>query len=243
MALTTFVSSKNGLIDYVKKRCGYPVVNVEVTDDQIEIAIQEAIERYITFAEGGIQMRFKELEIVEGQNEYNLGFDVNAILQVYDYDTSIVEYESPFPDKVVPNMLASQPGTGDMLTLELSRQQITTIDYMLRRKTIWDYNPTTNILYLPEIPSSNKLGLIYYQKTDYSDETSNIYDHNWIKNYSYAMTLIQWGINLQKFEGSLLPSGLTVNAAAYSEKGENLKEKLDTELEEVWALPANFSVG
>ncbi len=243
MALSTFVSSKNDLVDYVKKRCGYPVVNVEVTDDQIEIAIQEALERYITFAEGGIQMRFKELDIVEDQHEYDLGFDVSAILQVYDYDTSIAEYEAPFPDKVVPDMLASSSTGGSLLTLELTRQQVSTVDFMLRRKTIWDFNPTTNVLYLPEVPSSSKVGLIYYQKTDYSDENSNIYDHNWIKNYSYAMTMIQWGVNLQKFEGSLLPSGLTVNAALYTEKGGSLQEKLDTELEEVWALPANFSVG
>jgi len=237
-----FIASKADLLDYIKKRCGYPVINVEVTDDQMEICIQEALEKFVEQAEGGIQFRFMTLEVTPDVHNYSLDYDVHAVIQVYDYENSGTDFEAPFPDKVIPGLMMSWD-SGTLLTVELTRQALETLDFMLRRKLIHEFNPVTRQLYFPVVPIQSPIGLTYYQRTDYSDTSNSIFDNKWVKNYSFALTLQQWGTNLIKFEGSLLPSGLSVNAARYLDEGKEMIEKLDTELDEVWSLPANFILG
>ncbi len=239
MALVPFISTRSDLLDQIKIRLGYPVVNIEVTDDQIEIAINGAVEKFVEFGTGGIQYRFRTIDTSTEGNEFQMDQDVYAIIQVYGTQTPAIEV--PFPDKLLADSVGSLQ-TGDLVTLQLTREYLQTLEHLLVQKVAFEYNPATKVLYFPE-GVGDTAGICYYQIPDYSDETLLLYDHNWIKNYAYALTMYQWGTNLTKFEGSVLPSGLTINATRYFDEAKDLIDKLDTELEEVWQIPVNFFVG
>ena len=65
----------------------------------------------------------------------------------------------------------------------------------------------------------------------------------WLKEYTTALIKQQWGANLIKFEGMVLPGGVQLNGRQLFDDGtqdiERLREKIRMDHE----LPPNFFVG
>jgi hypothetical protein len=65
----------------------------------------------------------------------------------------------------------------------------------------------------------------------------------WLKEYATALIKQQWGANLIKFEGVMLPGGVTFNGRQIyddaTQEIERLRERIRTEFE----FPADFFVG
>ena len=248
MAISAYVQSKEQLKIYIKERLGYPVVNIEVTDTQIEHIINETLEKFIEFAEGGIQMRVMTLAVTAGTQEYQLPFDVYAVVNMFDREdfnlgTTIFEDDSKTPS-IEFHPLFNQLYKVDLLTIELSRQMLESINFMMKVKILYDFNGATRKLYLIDSPDeSYTAGIVYYQRPDYSDNNSLLYDQTWIKRYSVALTKRQWAGNLLKYTGTPLPAGVQLNAEGILNEANADIEKLDQELEEVWRLPADFLIG
>lgn len=243
MALSAYIASKNDLKTFIKEKLGEPIVTVEISDTQLDHAINETLEKWIEFAEGGVQYRLMSLSVTPGTKEYILDFDVYSIHKIFDA-TKIGLLSAVFPDRMLADFEGMAARTGQLLTIELSRQFLSSIDFIIREKVEFDYNSATRTLYLYEDPKESvNLGITYYQRTNYSDEDSLIYDQQWIKRYSVELARYQWGINLTKYAGTILPEGMLLNAEGILSEAKEVKEKLELELEETWRLPANFEHG
>jgi len=253
MAIAPYITSKQGLKKYIKEVLGEPVVTVQVTDEQLEHIINKVTEKFVDYVSGGTQLRYLNLDISAGIQEYQLAEDVYAIQHIYD--TTSIDLGSVFPEgsftagtfsggfREVSHSLGTYGHKHDLLSIELTRQHIQTLNFMLSVQVSFNYNSTSNKLYLMESPkAAKKLGIIYYQIFDYSGDT-HIYDHTWFKRYSVEQARKQWGTNLMKFNGSILPGGLTIDATAILTEAKEEIEKLDQELEEIWREPIDFITG
>lgn len=240
-ANTLFVTSKDNLKQYILKKLGYPVVNIEVTDDQLDIIINLAIEKWVMFAESGTMLRFQNLSLSPGVQEYSMSFDTYAI--IYVFDTTNIKLDVPFPNRFLSDFFGAVQRKADLITLEFARNFLENVDFMLRVRIQFDYNAATRTLWLWEAPSQPVLaGILYYARPDYTTSTSMIYDEPWIKKYTTALARQQWADNLLKYSGSVLPTGLQMNAEAILTRANEEIEKLDLELEEVWKLPTDFYI-
>jgi hypothetical protein len=248
MTISAHVVSKDALITYIKERLGYPVIQVEITDQQIEHIINETIEKFIEFAEGGVQTRFTTLNVIADTQTYSMDFDVYAIINMFDQadlvlGTTIFEDKNLTPE-IDQNLFFQGLHKQDLLTIELSRNMLESINFMLRVKVLYDYNTATRQLYLIESPEQGFVaGVLYYQRPDYSDGNSLIYDNHWVKRYTTALSRKQWGNNLTKYSGSTLPAGLQMNAESILQEANTEIEKLDEELQTTWRLPNDFQIG
>ena len=75
------------------------------------------------------------------------------------------------------------------------------------------------------------------------DTYTDVYSDVWLKKYATALIKQQWGTNLKKFEGVLLPGGVTLNGQIiYNEAVEELKE-LKEEVQNMYQLPIDFFTG
>lgn len=248
MALGPHIVNKNGLVTYIKERLGEPVINVEVTNVQIDHIINEALEKYVEFAEGGTQLRVKTLDITTDTQEYVMTYDTYAVITLFDTGDfnlgSTIFDDVNLSPAVDFNPLFNEIMKVDLLTVELSRQMLENINFMLRVKILFDFNSVTRSLYLIDNPDNSfTAGVLYYQRSDYSDESSLIYDHHWVKRYATALTKKQWASNLTKYSGSVLPAGLQLNAESIMTEANTDIEKLDEELDQVWRLPNDFMIG
>lgn len=252
MALGPFISSKSELKTFIKEKLGFPVINIEVTDRQIDIAINDTLERFVERAAGGIQFRFLNLATTAGVQSYALDFDVEAVSWLFDVND--VNLGAVFPPGQFSTASFSGLGTigphniglhrNDLLSIQLTRQHLQDVNFLLAKHVEFDYNSTTRTLFLIDsMDVDMTLGMAYYQRVDYSDENSTLYDHAWIKRYSAALTKKQWASNLLKYTGTSLPAGLQTNADSILSEAKEEIEKLDDELQLVWSLPIDFFVG
>lgn len=247
MVLSAYIGSKDALKTYIYERLGQPVVRINVTDIQVNHVINDTLEKFVMFADAGVQLRFKTQEFVRDTAEYAMSFDTFAIIEVFDSSnlsltTTIFNDSKVSPDyKYHP---LTQLEKQDLLSIELARQYLEQANFMLKVKILYDFNTATRTLYLLDPPDENyTAGILYYQRIDYSNSNSLVYDHPWIKKYSTALTKKQWGDNLIKYTGSLLPDGLQLNGETILSEAKEEIERLEDELEMVWRLPTDFFVG
>ena len=241
MALTPYVSSKELLISYIKEELGEPVIRVEVTKKQIENQINKALDEFIEVADGGVQMRFGSLNTVSETFDYTLNYDVHAVIQVFDDVNN--GWIAVFPDKAQADLYGSKiPPSGDLISVELTRHYLETLEFLFNTNPRFDYNPVTRKLHMFEDLGNSTVGYAYYQKLDHTSEP-NVYDNVWIKEFSVALTRLMWGRNLTKYTGTMLPGGITQNASEIVSDAKEDIERLRLDLEEKYSLPKDFSVG
>lgn len=245
MAITPYITSKTALKTYIKQRLGEGVVRVEITDHQLEHAINMAVETFIEKADDGASMRFMQLQTQTDVQKYILPNDVYTVRNIFDSTAYSSQLNVVFPGRFIADTYGATLSTdGGLFSLEVSRQKIEELNFATQVQPIYDFNTSTKELFLLDPPDTGKLiGIIYYQVIDYSLEDSKIYNHKWIKNYATELAREQWGVSTTKFEGTILPSGLQMNPAAFLQKADQEKEKLERELEEVYSLPTDFMVG
>lgn len=245
------VKSKDDLKQYILRRLGYPVVNIEITDDQLEDIIYETLQKYFQFAYGGTQLRAGVLIPTEdNQREFKLPFEVMSVLRIYDSSFAInTSLQDPFAvNYVVANdFMNFSFFKGNLLTWELVKEFMETMDIKYNVKIEFDFNPVTKKLYFINTPAKKgqKYGIIFYEIPDIDDPDieNYIYDNKWIKKYATEMARYQWGLNLSKYEGTMLPNGMQLNAEQIKQDAQQELEKLEQELIDVYQLPPDFFVG
>lgn len=236
-----YITSKSSFRTYIRQMLGEPVITVELTDEQLDNNINLAVEHYIEFIEGGVQLRFMNLTTEAGKDEYTLPIETYAIYKTYD--TSNIKVDTVFPDRLASEAYATYMQQADLLSLHITRTYLENLDYLWRVIPIIEYNSLTRKLFFLEPHDEVKsIGIVYYHRTDTSDN-SPIYDHLWIKKYATALCKKQWGVNLTKYTGSILPQGLTMNGMEYYNQAITELDQLKDELYSTWRLPVDFFVG
>jgi hypothetical protein len=76
------------------------------------------------------------------------------------------------------------------------------------------------------------------------NEYSSVWNNFFLKEYVYALFMIQWGNNLSKFASIQLPGGVTLDGPRILEIGEKLKTELEEQMKAGrWSEPMGFRIG
>ncbi len=254
--MTPYIQSYQQLQAYILRRLGSPVINVELSTDQLADIIDETLATYTQIAYSGSQLMVGTLPVVQGQNVYNMDFSVAAVIYIFNPlgfgmlgDLSSPTSVFQVSDYLAQNFLNQGYFSGGMmLSYSLFQQFAETFDMKFSPKIAFDYNQTTKQLVLEDSPHANQnFGMIYYQYVDpTSTEYPNmayLYDDIFVKKLSVAIAKKQWGQNLLKYSGSPMPSGLQLNGEKIYQEGKDDYEKLMDELYSRYVLPSDFFVG
>ena len=74
-------------------------------------------------------------------------------------------------------------------------------------------------------------------------EFSEVYDDMFLKKYATALIKRQWGENMKKFGGILLPCGVTLNGDKIYEEAIVEIEKIEQDMQLKYELPPTFMIG
>ena len=72
---------------------------------------------------------------------------------------------------------------------------------------------------------------------------TDVYNDYFLKRYVTALIKQQWGVNLSKFEGMVMPGGVTFNGRQILEDAKEEIEKLNEEVRLNWEQPVDFYTG
>lgn len=239
------IKTKQQLKDYILSYLGKPIINVEVTDTQLENIISDTIQKYSFKAMAGEDVKTILFTTEDGVRDYVLDDRVQTILALRhtsSFGTSLTVGGGYVLDAsyfVGSNQLSAL-NLLNMSTMAPVMANLSLIESMFDVPIAHQYNYNTKVLrFFQDVPT-NKVMLkvsMEYEPLEYD----NIYNNPWVKNYSLAMTKFIWGQNIGKHSGTLV-NGSTLNYDRIIQEAQQDLDRLITELDETYAEPLGMWV-
>ena len=247
-------TSREELKTYCKRKLGWPVIDVNVDDLQIEDRIDDALRFWQEYHFDGTELIYESYAIqgTDITNKYiSLGDTLNTnIISIVRLLASDAVTSNMFNIKY--QMTLNDPGT--FSTLDSAREmagywmrlsQLSMTDDLLAGLTPIRFNRITNKLYIDwnwgSINEGDYIVLETYQKVDGTN--TEVWNDSFLKGYATALIKEQWGMNLSKFEGVQLPGGVVLNGRAILEDARAEIERLKEQMSLSYELPIDFMVG
>ena len=248
------VTSRTELIEWCKRRLGYPVLEINVDEDQIEDRIDEALQYYQEYHSDATIRTFLKHQVSASDisNGYiPISADIIQVTKMFPMSSSFGTSFNFFDIKyqMMLNDIADlQNFAGDLAYYEQMQQYLSLLDMKRNGMPQIVFSRHQDRLYVHgdfvdnDVKPGEYIIAEVYSVLDPERYTS-IYDDMWLKEYSTALIKMQWGQNLIKFEGVQLPGGVTFNGRQMfddaNQEIQNLRERIRDEFE----LPAQFFVG
>ena len=239
--------------DYIKRKLGHPVIEINIDEDQMEDRIDDALRFWQEYHFDGTEKLFVSHEVTADDisNKYlSLGADLNdsilgisRMLATSGQTTNMfsIRYQMAFNDIAT----YSTRGVREMQNYWMRLSHLNMVQDLISGMSNLRFNRVTNKVYIDwdwstDISAGDYIVLETYQKVG---DTTELWGNMFLKNYATALVKEQWGMNLSKFEGVQLPGGVTLNGRAILEDARAEIERLREQMSLSYELPVDFLVG
>ena len=264
-------TSKSELKEYALRRLGKPVLEINVSDDQCDDAIDYTIQKFQQFHYDGAERVYLKHKITQADLDRakdtndttttstagnSTWTESNTYIEIPQHILSIEGIFS-FTDKGTANIfdIRYQMRLNDLYDFTstqfyhyyMIQQHLGTIDFLLEGIKPTRYVATQDKLYLDMDWQADVLLDQYFVIKCWRalDPTTwtEIYDNMWVKDYVSAKIKKQWGANMTKFQNVQMPGGVTLNGEMiYNDAVQELKD-LDEQLRQQWETPPLDMIG
>ena len=240
MAQANPITDRASFVSYCKRRLGYPSIDINVTDDQVEDRVDDAFQYYQDYHYDATERLYKKYKITATDIEKRyIDFnqteeaDVNGetvLVPSYpDWQNQIIGIINVFPfgqegwDTVNMFDMRYQLRLNDLydfvdvsiLHYTMVMQHVSLLDDYFTGKTPFNFSRHKNELRLycdwdSDLSVDEHIIIECDQIINPVDYTE-VYNDMWLKRYATALIKRQWGQNLSKYDGITLPGGLTYN--------------------------------
>lgn len=239
------VLSREQLKDMTFERLGLQFRRVLMTEEQMDICIDLSLQKFFDEGDFGTEERFILLPVTANQQDYTMPYEVVSVVEVIE-TSNIMDFFS-IERSVVESTILQRPGQLRLLDIEFTRQYLQEARRILVKKIPYDFNSITKVLHFQTVVKyTRNLVLRIYRTIDEEDTSidfGNVYGHQWIKKYVYALAMIQFADNVAVYGDTPLPNNMKVNFQYYLDRGEKLREEAETELVEKYSAPPLFMIG
>lgn len=227
---------------------GAPVIKINVAPEQLDNALDNALQMYQDFHDEGREKLFLTHTVTPTDitNKYIAIPDgIKAILRVLPIANNVlnmfdVRYQFMLNDFANFQTIELSNYTITMQHLEQLEQYFQFekgIEFARHKKMLkihWDWSRAV----LP----GQILVIETYAIID-PEVYTDIYNDIWLKKYFTALVKKQWGSNLKKFGGTQLVGGPTFNGQSIFDEAVVEIKELEKELKETYQDPADFFMG
>ena len=137
-------------------------------------------------------------------------------------------------------------GAIDLLNYAMVKRYLEDLDFLLNPDMQIRFNKLNHKLYLDidwrQVSENHYVIIDCYRIIDPSD-APKLYNDWWLKKYLTALIKKQWGQNMIKFQGVLLPGGVQLNGRQIYDDGVSEVEKLEQQLKNEYELPPMDLIG
>ena len=244
------VTSRATLKDYCLRRLGFPVIEINVDDDQVEDRLDDAFQFYRDYHYDAIEKVYLKHLITQTDLD-------NKYIDVPDYIIGVTGI-LPFTNKatgtnlfslqyqILINDLYSLMSTDLIYYYEVKRH-IELISFLLSGQKSVRFNRHTNRLYIDmnwaEGVAVGDYVILEATRILDPETYTDVYDDRFLKMYATALIKRQWGENIKKFGGIQLPGGVILNGKeTYDEAVDEIKQ-IEAEMQSKFELPVDFMIG
>ncbi|OUX93580.1 MAG: hypothetical protein CBC03_01380 [Pseudoalteromonas sp. TMED43] len=204
--------------DWVLRKLGAPVIDINVSDEQIDDRIDEAIDFWRDYHYNGSQLVYMKHQITQTDKDngyITLPTTILGISGIFNMQSSISSGGGIFnvQYQFVLNNLEDITGY-NITNYYMSMQHLEFLQEMLVGKPMIRYNKHINRLHidssLETMPVGEYIIIEAYDVID-GDTYSDVWSDRWLQNYASILVKEQWGSNLTKFNGMQLVGGVSFN--------------------------------
>lgn len=244
-------TTRAGLIAYCKRKLGDGAIKVNITDQQAEDRLDDALAMYQEYHYDAIERTLvtHKLTQTDLDNKWipfsDLIVGVERILPLSTGNAGEVLFDAKF--HLAWDALRSVGATPSrMQTYSATMQNLQMIDNMLNSKPILRYRRHTDRMYLDtnwsELAIDDYLVFEVYQILD-PEVYTQVYGDRFLIEYTTELFREQWGNNLSKYEGVVMPGGITFNGRQILDDARTRLRELEQELKETYEEPPGFYIG
>ena len=273
-------NSRATLKDYRLRRLGYPVLEINVDDDQIDDLTDDAIQYFQERHFDGIERVFLKHKLTAAdittakttQTTSSATTGINNGITSSGNSDSFLETNNylKLPDHVIgvekvfkmdQNTISSglfnikyqiflndlyYYGALDLMNYAMTKTYLEDLSRLITPDTQIRFNKKQHNLYMDidwnQISADTFIILDCYRLVDPGTAT-DVYNDFWLKRYLTALIKKQWGQNLIKFQGVMLPGGIQLNGRQIYDDAIKEIEEIEYSLKTEYELPPLDLIG
>jgi hypothetical protein len=254
------ISTREDLKDYALRRLGFPVIEINVDDVQVEDRIDDALQFFSQYHFDGVEESYLPY-VISAQdmaNKYintnnispgSSGGEIISIVKVYTVAGGMqsgmfsVQYQMMLNDY----FSGFFTGGGGLNYYDSTKQYLSMLQQFLSPDKQVSFSRVTNKLKIhtdwsEQFTTGSQL-MVLAQVSLNPETYGEIYNDILLKRYVTALIKRQWSANLSKFSSIALPGGMKFDAATmYADSVVEIGE-IESTVQSKYEYPPHFSVG
>lgn len=246
------VNSRQTLKEYCFRKLGHPVVKINVDDDQVDDRIDDAIGIFREYHSDSIVKNYKGYALTQNditKKRIPMPESVMSIVKVFPVSAGMLagnnlSYTAAMSD--ILDSLRTASSQGGLFRYFIVEQHLSMINQFFSRESNMRFNKHQGFIELDTDWSKFQAGdfvLVEVWDAVDMDTYDRIWSDWWFESYCTAQIKQQWGMNMIKYDGVQLPSGITLNGRAIYDDATREIADLEDKLQNTWQLPTDFFVG
>lgn len=242
------ITSRAQFKDYCLRRLGFPVIDINVDDDQIEDRIDDAFQYWQDYHFDGLQKTYY-IHKITAEDNHNHYLDLTSVRDTSNNATEVVGVTRVFPisdTSTTINMfdLRYQLRLNELydftsasyINYTLTQQHLRSLELMFTGETPVRFQRHMQRLFIDWAWDSSQVpvgttAIIECYTTINPDYYGRVYNDRWLKEYATELIKKQWGSNLKKFGGMQLPGGVVLNGDQIYNDAEVEIRRLEQDME------------
>ena len=249
-------TSRSELKDYCLRKLGFPVIDINVDDDQLEDRIDDALAKFRDFHYDGtesIYLAIKADGTLAANNYYDLPNNIIGVTRVLPITGASISSNASDGFNIFD--INYQIRLNDFYNLTsssyvyyyIAREHLEMLNMITVGEIPFEYNRKVNRIQLHskisnKATSDDYIVLDAVRIVDPSTYTK-VFNDTWVKEYTTALFKHQWGSNITKYSNYTLPGGLVVNGDKIYADAVQEVAALEEKLRDVYEEPSAMFVG
>lgn len=232
--------------DWVLRKLGAPVLEINVDEDQVEDRIDEALSFFQEFHNDAVQTVYLKHQLTQEDID-------DASIPVSDLVYGVNQIFLPQS----PNGLFSadfnirmqglnEIRSSSLITLYQVQTYLQFIENMFRGNVPFRFSRhSRRIEFLADFRYMNPGDYILVEATRFLDPDvyDEIFTNRMFLKLAAAYVQQQWGMNMKKFQGMSLPGGVEINGQQLYDEATQEIQRLEEEIRNTYEVPPAFFVG
>jgi hypothetical protein len=242
------ITDRAAFKNYCLKRLGFPVIDINVDDDQIEDRIDDALQYWHDYHFDGLQKVYyikkidqtdidnRYLDLTQAQDRANNTLEITGVTRIFpiqDSQSSINMFDLRYQLRL--NELYDFT-SASYINYTLTQQHLRSLELMFTGEVPIRFNRHMQRLMIDwawgqsQAPVGTTVVAECYALLD-PNTYGQVWNDRWLKEYATALIKKQWGSNLKKFGGIQLPGGVVLNGDKIYDEAEEEKKTLEADME------------
>lgn len=251
------VTNRSSLKDYCLRRLGFPVIEINIDEDQIEDRIDDALQYWQDYHFDGLQKVYyikaidendvtnKYLDFSEAKDSSNNAMEIVGVTRVFpisDSQNTVNMFDLRYQLRL--NELYDFT-SASYINYTLTHQHLRTLEIMFTGEVPIRFQRHMQKLFIDwgwghsEAPVGSVVVAECWANIN-PDVYNRVWNDRWIKEYATALIKRTWGNNLKKFSGVVLPGGVTLNGKEIFDEAVLEIKELETEMQDKYSLPVDW---